>query len=292
MNPIDKYLNQLRNAMSDADPALVQDAIYDANEHLNIAMDELKKENPKLPKKEVQSIVVEKYGSPSEIAAAYLDEEIHDNPPEIPKKPTSFLRSFFGVVIDPATWGAALYLVLSLATGIFYFTWVVTGASLSIGFMALIIGIPFLGLFVASVKGIALFEGMIVQLLLRERMPSKPIIDVKRKGIIDQFKGWLSDRHTWTAMGFMFLMLPIGIIYFTLFITFISVSLSLIAAPIVYFVFNQQIIHAPHIEQYIQPWNYWLLPLFGIIFFVLTLHLTKAIGRFQALFAKAMLVKG
>ena len=45
----------------------------------------------------------------------------------------SLLGRFFGVAADPRTYGALFYMVLALATGIFYFTWVVTGVSLSAG---------------------------------------------------------------------------------------------------------------------------------------------------------------
>ena len=38
---------------------------------------------------------------------------------------------FFNVVRDPRTYGALLYMLLALATGIFYFTWAVVGISMS-----------------------------------------------------------------------------------------------------------------------------------------------------------------
>ena len=66
---------------------------------------------------------------------------------------------FFNVVSDPRTYGALLYMLLSLATGIFYFTWTVTGISLSLGFAILIIGIPFALLFIGSVRVLAPCRG-------------------------------------------------------------------------------------------------------------------------------------
>ena len=81
---------------------------------------------------------------------------------------------FFNVVSDPRTYGALLYMLLSLATGIFYFTWVVTGLSLTFGFAILIIGIPFALLFIASVRVLSYVEGRIVEALLGVRMPRRP----------------------------------------------------------------------------------------------------------------------
>ena len=66
-------------------------------------------------------------------------------------------------------------MLVSLVTGIMYFTWAVTGLSLSVGLLVLIISLPFIGLFFLSVRGIALVEGRIVEALLGVRMPRRPI---------------------------------------------------------------------------------------------------------------------
>ena len=93
-------------------------------------------------------------------------------PPPRPRK--SAIGRFFGVAADPRAYAALFYMVLSLATGIFYFTWVVTGTSLSAGFAVLIIGIPFVILFLGSVRMLSLLEGRIVEVMLGERMPRRP----------------------------------------------------------------------------------------------------------------------
>jgi len=79
------------------------------------------------------------------------------------------------VLADPRAYTALLYMLLSLATGTLYFTWAVTGISLSLGLAILIIGIPFAILFFASVRGISLVEGRVVEALLGERMPRRPL---------------------------------------------------------------------------------------------------------------------
>ena len=43
--------------------------------------------------------------------------------------PPSALRQIFGVFVDPAVYKALVYMILSLGTGIAYFTIVVTGAN-------------------------------------------------------------------------------------------------------------------------------------------------------------------
>src|SRR3546814_7876897 len=83
------------------------------------------------------------------------------------------LGRFFGIAADPHAYAALFYMVLSPATGVFYFAWVVTGTSMSAGFAMLIIGIPFVILFLGSIRMLSLLEGRIVEVMLGERMPRR-----------------------------------------------------------------------------------------------------------------------
>src|SRR5215469_16769225 len=123
---IAEYLRQLREALRGADPALIQDALYDAEEHLRAEL----AENPQRSEAEMLAHVVGTYGAPEEVADIYRDQEIKIQralrPPPMPKR-RSVLGRFFGVATDPRAWGAMFYMLLALATGIFYFVWAVTG---------------------------------------------------------------------------------------------------------------------------------------------------------------------
>src|SRR3546814_10375477 len=68
------------------------------------------------------------------------------------------LGRFFGIAADRHAYAALFYIVPSLATGIFYFAWVVAGTSMSAGFAVLIIGIPFVILFLGSIRMLSLLE--------------------------------------------------------------------------------------------------------------------------------------
>src|ERR1700753_47447 len=123
---------------------------------------------------------------------------------------------FFNVMTDPRTYGALIYMLLSLATGIFYFVWTVVGISLSLSFAILIIGIPFALLFIGSVRVLAHVEGRIVEALLGVRMPRKlPVpTSASDEGILTRIKDALVDGRTWSSMFYLLLMLPLGITYF------------------------------------------------------------------------------
>ena len=118
---IEEYLTQVRAALGDADPALIQDALYDAEDHLRAEL----AEHPGVAEADVIAKVASTYGSPEEVAAIYRDTEVKvtqalRTPP--PAQRRSLLGRFFGVAADPRTYTALFYMLLSLATGIFYFT--------------------------------------------------------------------------------------------------------------------------------------------------------------------------
>ena len=293
-NNIDGYLRQLKSEMKDCDRATVQDALSDAEEYLRNALDNLKTNKPAVPEANAFSSVVEEYGTPAEIADAYRKIEARTSPSLVAgttRKNMSFFGRFFGVVIEPKAWGALLYLLFTLATGIIYFTWAVTGISLSLGLLILIIGIPIAGLFILSTRGLALLEGRLVEALLGIRMPHRPLFSPKDKGIWAKFKALLIDKYTWFSMVYMLLQLPLGITYFTVFITLISTSLALVAAPIWSFVFNLPVFTNNGTQYILNGWVTPFLTVAGVILFFATLHLAKVIGGLHGKLAKAMLVR-
>lgn len=289
---IPEYLEQLRAALRGADPAMIQDALYDAEEYLR---SELAEQSGK-SEAEVIASVAGSYGAPEEVAGIYRDTEVTVNRAlraPAPRKRESALGKFFGVVVDPRTYGALFYMLLSLATGIVYFTVVTTGASLSLGLMILIIGIPLLVLFLALIRVLSLVEGRIVETLLGERMPRRPLYTQRGKGWLERIKEIFTDGRTWTAMLYFLLMLPLGIAYFTAAVTLLSVSLAFIAAPFGYFFAsgNYGMTFGDYDMAANAPWMLPLLSVAGVVLLFATLHLARGIGKLHGLLAKHLLVR-
>src|SRR5690606_13531200 len=224
---------------------LVQDALYDAEEYLRAELAEQSGRS----ESEVIASVAGSYGAPEEVADIYRQTEVTVNralrPPRPPKQ-RSLLCRFFGVPADPYTYGALFYMLLSLATGVFYFTWVVTGASLSAGLLVLIVGVPLLLLFLMSVRLLALVEGRIVEVLLGQRMPRRPLYTQRDKSWPKRIGQLCAAGRTWTATAYLWLMLPLGTAYFTAVVTLLSLSLSLLVVPVAALVgFGGASIHLP-----------------------------------------------
>lgn len=296
---IAEYLKQLRHALRGADPALIQDALYDAEEHLRAEL----AENPQRSEAEMLAHVVGTYGAPDEVAEIYRDQEIKIQralrPPPPPKRRSLFGR-FFGVAADARTYGALFYMLLSLATGIFYFTWAVTGLSLSASLSILIIGLPFIVLFFGSVRVLSLMEGRIVETMLGMRMPRRPVYPAPPTGLMRRIGRMFTDLHTWTTICYMWLMLPLGIVYFTLAVTLLSVSVAFTASPILLAldrgpfgdVFDQghALINWGMGMHEIGWVDVTFLCVIGIVLLFATLHLARAVGIMHGHIAKVMLV--
>jgi uncharacterized membrane protein len=298
---ISEYLAQLRQALMDADPAMVQDALYDAEEYLRSELAEQSGRS----EAEVIAAVAGSYGAPEEVADIYRETEVTVNralrPPAPPKR-RSLAGRFFGVVADPYTYGSLFYMLLALATGTFYFTWVVTGMSLSLGLLVLIVGIPLLLVFLLSVRLLSLVEGRIVETLLGVRMPRRPLYTQRDKPWLTRIKELFTDVRTWTAMGYMLLMLPLGTAYFSFVVTAAALSLAFAAAPVLVWtglahpgtsVEGWQLLHYGG-DTFVTSLPAWGLPLVfvaGLLMLFVTLHLARLIGRFHGWLAKHLLVR-
>jgi len=290
---VSAYLAQLRQALKGAPAGLISDALADCEDHLNNEI----AQNPQLSQSQILASVVETYGTPEEIAEEYRDMETTISTP-FPKAemPEERRFGFFNVVSDPRTYGALLYMLLSLATGIFYFTWVVTGLSLTLGFAILIIGIPFALLFIASVRVLSYVEGRIVEALLGVRMPRRPPAEpAADDGLVTKIKEAFTDARTWSSLFYMLLMLPLGVTYFVVAVVGLSVSLGVVGGSIFSLITGEshiQIQELPYVEHLLHTApGLIVLAAIGILMFFVVLHIARAIGWVHGKIAEGLLVR-
>jgi uncharacterized membrane protein len=289
---IEEYLDQLKTELQSSDAATLQDALSDAEEHLRLALANSRENQPERSEEEALNSIIEQYGSPSETASAYVEVERRTVPQlarENPKAQSSIAR-FFGVYTDARAWGALLYMLIAFVTGVFYFTWAVTGFSLSVSFAIFIFGLPFALLFFLSVRGLALLEGRLVEGLLGVRMPRRPLFTQQNLKWFERLKELATDRHTWFSLLYMLIQFVLGTIYFVLFVTVLSLSLSFVALPFVQFFWNVPILSLGA-ERVFLP--YWLSIIFtfgGVLLWTTFMNLARGIGQLHGRMAKALLV--
>ncbi len=290
---VEQYLAQLKAALAGEDPALQQDALYDAEEYLRaeIAQHSDKSET------DVLELIASTYGAPQEVADAYRTTEATVRTALAPPAPSTArgaLGRFFAVFADSRAYTSLFFMLLSLATGIIYFTVTVTGLSMSIGLLVMIIGIPFFLLFLGLVRVLALAEGRLVEALTGTRMPRRPVYPRSAAPWYQRIIEMVKDRHTWTAMLYMLLQLPLGVTYFVIAVTGLSVALGLIGGSVVQILVETGVVQLSIDAEDINWTPLWAVPLvigLGILLLTLLMHLAKAIGIMHGHLAKALLVR-
>jgi len=326
---IDDYLAQLRRALEGADPAMVQDALSDAEEHLRAEC----AARPGESEESVLRAIAGSYGSPEDVAAAYRETERTVQAALSPtRRPAlgaattgaatgaaaasaaaagataaaaariapqqSLLRRFFSAWSDSRSWTSLFFMLTTLVTGMFYFTVVVTGVSLSLGLAVLIIGFPFFIAFLSFTRVLALVEGRLIEGLTGERMPRRATPPAPG-GWLARIGALLRDLRTWTTLVYQLLMLPLGIAYFTVAITVSALGLGLLGGSIV------GLLQALGFEV-VDGWqtNVGSVPLTGLealgvavgslivgaLLLTALLHLARLVGRFHGRLAKQLLV--
>lgn len=298
---IDDYLAQLRRALEGADRAMIQDALSDAEEHLRAEC----AARPGEGEEAVLRAIAGSYGSPEDVAAAYRETERTVQAAFAPVRPTAAvapapgaLRRFFGIWGDARSWTSLVFMLLSLVTGVFYFTVVVTGASLSLGLAILIIGIPFFVLFISFTRVLALVEGRLIEGLTGERMPRRATPAAPGSWLA-RIGAMLRATRTWTTLVYQLLMLPLGTVYFTVAITLAALGLGLLGGSVV------GLLQSLGFEV-VDGWQTSVdgTPLAGIealgvalaslvigaLLLTAMLHLARSVGRIHARIAKQLLV--
>ncbi len=291
---VDVYLDQLRQELKGCDSALIQDALSDAEEFLRTALTNAKNVNPNISEEEALAPIIDKYGSPDEIASAYREIESRISPSltsTVPQRDRSPLIKLLRIYGDSQAWAAVLYLVFSVVTGSIFGLWALLGAGLSLCTIFLIIGLPLLGLYLFSLRGIALIEGRIVEALLGIRMPRKPIFIQKGLSLSKKLRLLLTESLTWKTFIYLVTRFPLGLVYSLGLLILMAFAVKFITYPVLGPVFDRALITLGEQKYYIVIFLYPVVSLAGFLLLTLTLHLAKFVGKQHGRYAKFMLVR-
>lgn len=291
MGQIQDYLDRLRTELKGCDPSLLQDALFDAEDHLRTALESAREDNADLDEAEVFRKIVERYGSPMETAQAYRDIEARLSPVwPSESRPRSPAGRFFGILGEPRAWGAFLYMLFAFLTGGVYGFWSLIGGAGALLCSIFIFGIPVAGLFMFSIRGLALLEGRLVQALLGVRMPWRPVFIQSGIGWGMKIKLLFTESQSWRALIYSLLQLPLGFAYSLFIALALALSLSFIAAPLLELVFELPLELFGN-EAFTPVWLLPVVSLTGIFMLPLILHAARWIGKIHGRYAKSMLVR-
>ena len=290
---INQYLDQLRRELAGADPALLQDALYDAEEYLRSEL----AAHPRDGEEALLARIASSYGRPSEVADIYRDTEVTVSRalrPPPPKPRESSLGRFFGIVSDPRAYAAVLYMLLAGVTGALYFTWAITGLAMSAALSLTIIGVVFFILFMATVRVISLVEGRVVEVMLGERMPRRPAYPAAASGILDRIGQLFTDPRTWGTLIYLMLMLPLGLAYFSVAVILLAAGITLAGTPLAALFSAGTVMLGPfsgaELGLLAVP-VYAVISAFGVLLLFVLLHLGRGVAYLHGAIAKHLLVK-
>jgi signal transduction histidine kinase len=149
------------------------------------------------------------------------------DPPAATPHDTGTLRRIFGPLASARTWAETFHLLLDLPLGIAWFTIVVTGLSLGAGLVPLmLIGLLVLAVTVLIGRLIGIVERARAAAFLGTDVLAPPARQPSPPGAWARFKNVMSDAPGWKGLGYGALLLPVGIMNFTIAVTFWSVGLA------------------------------------------------------------------
>ena len=183
-----------------------------------------------------------------------------------------------------------LYLVLGLPLGIFYFTFLVTAISVGAGTLIIWVGVPILAATLIAWRWFGAFERVLAAALLGQRIEAPPSPVEPGMRLWPRSKALLTDNYTWRSFGWLLLRFLLGIAGFVLVVVLVSVTVSLLAAPIV-FTFPQDwrpFTAFGWLADHLAP-VVWLLPLLGVVAAGASGQLILGFGRLHGLMARALL---
>ncbi len=201
------------------------------------------------------------------------------------------LRHFVGAPFRPRTYANLLYLLLAFPLGLAYFLFLSLGLTLGFGLTLIWIGLPILALAFAGTWAFAAFERQAAILLLGADVPPMlpPPSPVERTAW-RRAGEFFSNPVTWKGMGFLLLKFPLGIVSFVALVTSLSVSGTLLLAPLLWEMGVLDIDCG--IFQVDSIGGAWVCALVGVVALFLSLNLLNALAWIWRGTAEALLGSG
>ncbi len=144
------------------------------------------------------------------------------------------MQKLFNVFAHPQTYLNLVYLFLAFPLGLTYFIILITGISLGIGLLILWVGFLILVAVLALSWAFTIFERQLAINLLKIQIPQKPAVSMPGETILHQLKRLTTNSQTWKGMLYLFLKFPLGTITFSIAMSLLALSFSLILAPVIY----------------------------------------------------------
>jgi signal transduction histidine kinase len=195
-----------------------------------------------------------------------------------------------GMLVDPMTWRAVPYLLVSMFYGIACFTVLASAILLSLALAIVWVGVPLLALTMLVWRGAAMLERRFLRLAFGVDIPA-PYRPSEGDNLFLLWKDMFVDPATWKDLLYLLLLLPIGIGEFVVSVTLWCFALGLTVAPLPLLLIGEPM--TPGDDLLIDSAPEALLCMaIGVGFFLVALYATRGMAWLHALFGVALLGTG
>jgi hypothetical protein len=164
-------------------------------------------------------------------------------------RPSDTGPGFLAAPFARRTWGESLQLILNLPVGAVSFSVVVTMMTAGIGTLITFLGLPVLAATLACSRGFGAMERSRAARLLQLDVTGPAPLRGGRPGLMGWVSASFKDGAGWRAALYSVLMLPFGVLSFTVTVTLWAVALPCASYPLWQWVFPTYV-HRPGIELY------------------------------------------
>ena len=185
---------------------------------------------------------------------------------------------FFSVVAEKQTYLNLVYILFAFPLSTIYFSLIITGVSLSIGLLIIIVGIFIFAATLLMVRGFRYLEIQMTEVFLDTRIidPDKAVSWMDgRSGSF--FNRTFGSGVTWKAfVYFLFIKFPLDIVIFSISISFIGICLHLLLAPIIIYYdwFESDFLEV--LLDFLE--DPYVLPFMGVIWIFITFHVINGLS--------------
>lgn len=203
-----------------------------------------------------------------------------------------WLRRAVRPVVTARTWVISAYLLLSVVTGIFWFTLLVTGISTGLGMALIWVGVLVLAVLPFLWRWGARTERAVTSWVFGVEIPA-PYRTWPSGSLLQEARLALTDPATWKDLTYLVVLFPLGTLWSAVTAAVWSHSLTLLTAPLYYYALPAGQIdwlafsaHPVTVDLW---WKALVAAVVGLVLTVPAAWIVRGIGRLHGLLARALL---
>ncbi|MBB6554983.1 sensor histidine kinase [Nonomuraea rubra] len=193
-----------------------------------------------------------------------------------------------GVLVDPMTWRAAPYLLVSGALGLMWYFVLAITISVSLALTVVWVGVPLAIATVLLWRGGARLERRLQRLAFGVRL-ADPYRPRPQRGLGAHVQWLLKDPATWRDLGYLLMLLPLGAVEAVVSFAMWMGTGGLLLAPILYPMEQG----AGGSGYFVESWSEaWIAGFFGVLLLVLSAYLARGMAWLHGTLATVLLGGG